>query len=84
MIDNIELHMKKWTDTKYERAENDLKPSQTPSLRWYSGYMKISLFLLPINYMNQAIKIIDEMNEFLDSNGILSVDDIVGSVKPWQ
>ena len=30
------------------------------------------------------VKIIDEMNEFLDSNGILSVDDIVGSVKPWQ
>lgn len=29
------------------------------------------------------VKIIDEMNEFLDSKGIKSVRDIVGTVKPW-
>ncbi|MBR0141485.1 MAG: dihydroorotate dehydrogenase [Ruminococcus sp.] len=29
------------------------------------------------------IKIIDEMNEFLDSKNISSVRDIIGSVKPW-
>ncbi len=29
------------------------------------------------------VKIIDEMNEFLDSKGIASVKDIIGTVKPW-
>ena len=29
------------------------------------------------------VKIIDEMNEFLDSKGIKSVKDIIGTVKPW-
>ncbi len=29
------------------------------------------------------VKIIDEMNEFLDSKGIKSVRDIIGTVKPW-
>lgn len=29
------------------------------------------------------IKIVDEMNEFLDSKGIKSVRDIIGTVKPW-
>lgn len=29
------------------------------------------------------IKIIDEMNEFLDSKGIKSARDIIGTVKPW-
>jgi dihydroorotate dehydrogenase (NAD+) catalytic subunit len=29
------------------------------------------------------VKIIDEMNEILDSKGISSVKDIIGSVKPW-
>jgi len=29
------------------------------------------------------IKIIEEMNEFLDSKGISSVRDIIGTVKPW-
>ncbi len=30
------------------------------------------------------LKIIDEMNEFLDSKGISSVNEIIGSVQPWQ
>ncbi|MDE6092660.1 MAG: dihydroorotate dehydrogenase [Ruminococcus sp.] len=29
------------------------------------------------------VKIIDEMNEFLDSKNISSVHDIIGTVKPW-
>lgn len=29
------------------------------------------------------VKIIDEINEFLDSKGIKSVRDIIGTVKPW-
>ncbi len=29
------------------------------------------------------VKIIEEMNEFLDSKGIKSVKDIIGTVKPW-
>lgn len=29
------------------------------------------------------VKIIDEMNEFLDSKGISSVKDIIGTVQPW-
>ncbi|MDE6788804.1 MAG: dihydroorotate dehydrogenase [Ruminococcus sp.] len=29
------------------------------------------------------VKIIDEMNEFLDNKGIKSVRDIIGTVKPW-
>ena len=29
------------------------------------------------------IKIIEEMNQFLDEQGICSVKDIIGSVKPW-
>ena len=29
------------------------------------------------------VKIIGEMNEFLDSKGISSVKDIIGTVKPW-
>ncbi len=29
------------------------------------------------------VKIIEEMNEFLDSNGIGSVSEIIGAVKPW-
>lgn len=29
------------------------------------------------------VKIVDEMNEFLDSKGIKSVRDIIGTVKPW-
>lgn len=29
------------------------------------------------------IKIVDEMNEFLDSKGIKSVRDVIGTVKPW-
>ena len=29
------------------------------------------------------VKIIDEMNEFLDNKGIKSVHDIIGTVKPW-
>lgn len=29
------------------------------------------------------VKIIEEMNEFLDSKGISSVKDIIGTVKPW-
>ena len=29
------------------------------------------------------IKIIDEINEFLDSKNISSVRDIIGTVKPW-
>lgn len=29
------------------------------------------------------IKIVDEMNEFLNSKGIKSVRDIIGTVKPW-
>ena len=29
------------------------------------------------------VKIVDEMNDFLDSKGISSVADIVGTVKPW-
>jgi dihydroorotate dehydrogenase (NAD+) catalytic subunit len=29
------------------------------------------------------VKIIDEMNEFLDSKNISSVKEIIGSVKPW-
>lgn len=29
------------------------------------------------------VKIIDEINEFLDSKGIKSVHDIIGTVKPW-
>ncbi len=29
------------------------------------------------------IKIVEEMNDFLDSKGIASVHDIIGTVKPW-
>ena len=29
------------------------------------------------------VKIVEEMNEFLDSKGISSVKDIIGTVKPW-
>lgn len=29
------------------------------------------------------VKIIEEMNQFLDEKGISSVNDIIGSVKPW-
>ena len=29
------------------------------------------------------VRIVDEMNEFLDSKGIASVRDIIGTVKPW-
>lgn len=29
------------------------------------------------------VKIVDEINEFLDSKGIKSVRDIIGTVKPW-
>ena len=29
------------------------------------------------------VKIIEEMNQFLDEKGISSVKDIIGSVKPW-
>ena len=29
------------------------------------------------------VKIIDEMNEFLDNKNISSVKEIIGSVKPW-
>lgn len=29
------------------------------------------------------VKIIEEMNEFLDNKGIFSVKDIIGTVKPW-
>lgn len=29
------------------------------------------------------IKIVDEMNDFLDAQGIASVKDIIGTVKPW-
>ena len=29
------------------------------------------------------VRIVEEMNEFLDSKGIASVCDIIGSVKPW-
>ena len=29
------------------------------------------------------VKIIDEMNEWLDSKNIKSVHEIIGSVKPW-
>ncbi len=29
------------------------------------------------------VRIIEEMNDFLDSKGISSVNEIVGSVKPW-
>ena len=29
------------------------------------------------------IKIIEEMNQFLDEKGISSVKEIIGSVKPW-
>lgn len=30
-----------------------------------------------------TVKIVDEINEFLDSKGIKSVRDIIGTVKPW-
>lgn len=30
------------------------------------------------------IKIIEEMNDFLDANGIASVRDIIGTVEPWR
>ena len=36
-----------------------------------------------IELMVAPIKIIDEMNEFLDSKEISSVRDIIGTVKPW-
>ena len=29
------------------------------------------------------IKIVDEMNAFLDENKIASVKEIIGTVKPW-
>ena len=29
------------------------------------------------------VKIIDEMNQFLDEKGIKSVSEIIGAVKPW-
>ena len=29
------------------------------------------------------VKIVEEMNEWLDSKGISSVKDIIGTVKPW-
>ena len=29
------------------------------------------------------VKIVDEMNAFLDSKGISSVTDIIGTVQPW-
>ncbi|HBB72127.1 MAG TPA: dihydroorotate dehydrogenase [Ruminococcus sp.] len=30
-----------------------------------------------------AVRIVEEMNEFLDSKGIADVSDIIGTVKPW-
>lgn len=30
-----------------------------------------------------AVRIVEEMNEFLDSKGIADVNDIIGTVKPW-
>ena len=29
------------------------------------------------------VRIIDEMNEFLENKGISSINEIIGSVKPW-
>jgi dihydroorotate dehydrogenase (NAD+) catalytic subunit len=29
------------------------------------------------------VKIIDEMNAFLDAQGIASVRDVIGTVQPW-
>ena len=29
------------------------------------------------------IKIVDEMNDFLDAQGIASVRDVIGTVQPW-